>query len=333
MTTLQSGPVRRINLALQGGGSHGAFTWGVLDRLLEEESIVVDGISGASAGAMNAVVYADGMQDGGAAGAKKALHDFWKAVSDMPNIGELEIPSLMQFAGAGLDLLSRMFSPSEINPLNINPLRDMLNAQIDFARLRQHSPVKLFICATNVKSGRVRVFDNAELSCDVLLASSCLPFAFQAAEVNGEYFWDGGYMGNPPLFPLFEQTATRDIMIVQVNPIERDEVPDTSLEIIDRLNEISFNTPLMLELRGIDLVNRMLAKNLADASQYQPLYIHAVDAESQMRQFSASSKSDSAWAFLQKLHQIGRQAADKWLVENLDAIGKRSSVDIAKKYL
>ena len=333
MTTLETGLPRKINLALQGGGAHGAFTWGVLDRLLEEDSIVVDGISGASAGAMNAVVYANGMLDGGAAGAKKALHDFWKAVSDVPGIGELEVPSLMQFAGTGFDLMSRLFSPYQTNPLNLNPLRAMLNAQIDFGRLRQKSPLKLFICATNVKSGRVKVFENAELSCDVLLASSCLPLLFQAAEVNGDYYWDGGYMGNPPLFPLFEQTDTRDIMIVQINPIERDDVPDTSLEIIDRLNEISFNSSLMLELRGIDAVNRMLARNLADASQYKPIYIHEIDAEDQMRKFGASSKSNSDWDFLQKLHQIGRHAADKWLAANLDAIGKRSSIDIVKKYL
>ena len=329
-----AGKPRKINLALQGGGSHGAFTWGVLDRLLEEESIIIDGISGASAGAKNAVVVADGLLDGGVAGARKALHDFWKAVSDMPSIGALEFPSLMQFVGAQFDIMSRLFSPYQTNPLNINPLRDMLNAQIDFPRLRQHSPVKLFICATNVKSGRVKVFDNAEISCDVLLASSCLPFLFQAAQVSGEYYWDGGYMGNPPLFPLFEQTDTRDIMIVQINPIERDTVPDTSQEIIDRLNEISFNTPMMLELRGIDFVNRMLAsRQLVDAARYRQINIHAIDAENRMRQFGASSKSNSDWEFLKQLHQIGRHAADKWLSENLDAIGERSSVDIGKKYL
>ncbi|MFC3110472.1 patatin-like phospholipase family protein [Undibacterium arcticum] len=322
-----------INLALQGGGSHGAFTWGVLDRLLEEERIVVDGISGASAGAMNAVVYADGLLDGGVHGAKKALHDFWKAVSETPSIGALKIPSLMEFVGAEFDLMSRMFSPYQTNPLNINPLRDMLNAQIDFPRLRQKSPVKLFICATNVKSGRVKVFKNAELSCDVLLASSCLPFLFQAVEINGEHYWDGGYMGNPPIFPLYEQTETHDIMIVQINPIERNDVPDTSPEIIDRLNEISFNSPLILELRGIDFVNRMLAEDRVDTGKYKHIKIHAIDSENQMRKFGASSKSNSDWGFLQSLHKIGRHAADKWLAENLDAIGERSSVNIAQKFL
>ena len=333
MNNVHRSKPRTISLALQGGGSHGAFTWGMLDRLLEEERIVVDGISGASAGAMNAVAYADGLLDDGVNGAKKALYDFWKAVSEMPSIGALKIPSLMDFVGAEFDLMSRMFSPYQTNPLNINPLREMLNAQIDFNRLRMNSPVKLFICATNVKSGRVKVFRNDELSCDVLLASSCLPFLFQAVEIKGQHYWDGGYMGNPPLFPLYEQTETRDIMIVQINPIERNDVPDTSLEIIDRLNEISFNTPLILELRGIEFVNRMLAENRVDPKKYKHINIHAIDAENQMRKFGASSKSNSDWGFLQSLHKIGRHAADKWLSENLDAIGHRSSVDIVDKFL
>ena len=324
---------RKINLALQGGGSHGAFTWGVLDRLLEDERVLVDGITGASAGAMNAVVYADGLLDGGVHGAKKALHDFWKAVSDNPSVGALKVPSLMEFAGAGFDLMSRMFSPYQTNPFNINPLRDMLNAQIDFERLRQHSPVKLFICATNVQSGRIKVFENGDLSCDALLASACLPFVFQAVEVGGEHYWDGGYMGNPPLFPLYYGTGTCDILIVQINPIERDDVPDTSQEIIDRLNEISFNTPLMLELRAIDFVNRLLKEERVDPKKYKHLRIHAIDAEKKMRAFGASSKSNTDWAFLQSLHKIGRAAADKWLTENFDAIGERSSVNIGQKFL
>jgi NTE family protein len=333
MNNAHTNQPRKINLALQGGGSHGAFTWGVLDRLLEDERVVVDGITGASAGAMNAVVYADGLLDGGVHGAKKALHDFWKAVSENPSVGALKVPSLMEFAGAGFDLMSRMFSPYQTNPFNINPLRDMLNAQIDFERLRQHSPVKLFICATNVKNGRIKVFENGELSCDVLLASSCLPFLFQAVEVNGEHYWDGGYMGNPPLFPLYYGTETCDILIVQINPIERDDVPDTSQEIIDRLNEISFNTPLMLELRAIDFVNRLLREDRVDPKKYKHLYIHAIDAENKLRTFGASSKSNTDWTFLQAMHKIGRSAANQWLEEHFDALGERSSVNIRQKFL
>jgi NTE family protein len=333
MNHIPSNDQRTVNLALQGGGSHGAFTWGVLDRLLEEPRLVIDGISGASAGAMNAVVLANGLLDGGPAGAKKALHEFWQAVSKTPSIGELKVPSLMEFAGASLDLMSRVFSPYQTNPLNLNPLRDMLNEQIDFDRLRQHSPVKLFICATNVKSGRVKVFENADLSCDALLASACLPFIFQAVEVDGEFYWDGGYMGNPPMFPLYYQTETRDIMIVQINPIERDEVPDTSSEIIDRLNEISFNTPLLLEMRAIEFVNRLLTEKRIDPAKYRLLHIHAIDAENQMRKFGASSKSNTDWEFLQSLHRIGRRAADKWLAANFDAIGERSTVNIKERFL
>jgi NTE family protein len=324
---------RSVNLALQGGGSHGAFTWGVLDRLLEEPQLVIDGISGASAGAMNAVVMANGMLDGGPAGARKALHEFWQAVSRTPSFGALKVPSLMEFAGASFDLMSRVFSPYQTNPLNLNPLRDMLNEQIDFERLRQHSPIKLFICATNVKSGRVKVFENAELTCDALLASACLPFIFQAVEVAGEFYWDGGYMGNPPLFPLYYKTGCRDLMIVQINPVERDEVPDTSSEIIDRLNEISFNTPLLLEMRAIDFVNRLLAEDRIDPSKYRPVRVHAIDAENQMRKFGASSKTNTDWDFLQSLHRIGRRAADKWLAANADAIGERSTVNIRERFL
>ncbi|MGB8339032.1 MAG: patatin-like phospholipase family protein [Burkholderiales bacterium] len=344
---------RTINLALQGGGSHGAYTWGVLDRLLEQDGLAIDGISGASAGAMNAAVFADGLLDNGTAGAKKALRDFWKAVSETPSASMFSLPVMNEFAGTGFDLISRVFSPYQTNPFNLNPLRDLLAKQINFARLRKQSPVKLYICATNVRSGRAKVFEHDQISGDVLLASSCLPFLFQAVEIKGEHYWDGGYMGNPPLFPLYDNTETRDIIIVEVNPIKRDDVPDKSQEIIDRLNEISFNTPLILEMRAIDFVNRLLEKQQEASTgtgaigllnrliqkkhghekQFAPLYIHAIEAEKQMRNFGASTKSDTSWSFLQELHDIGYQASDKWLTKNYDQLGKRSTIDIAEKYL
>ncbi|MGB9151184.1 MAG: patatin-like phospholipase family protein [Burkholderiales bacterium] len=344
---------RTINLALQGGGSHGAFTWGVLDRLLEQNGLTIQGISGASAGAMNAVVFADGLLDDGTPGAKKALHNFWKAVSETSNTSIFSLPVINEFAGAGFELMSRVFSPYQTNPFNLNPLRDLLGRQIDFARLRKQSPVKLFICATNVRSGRAKVFEHDEISADVLLASSCLPLLFQAVEIKGEHYWDGGYMGNPPLFPLYDNTEAHDIVIVEVNPIKREDVPDKSQEIIDRLNEISFNTPLILEMRAIDFVNRLLEKQQENSSgtgaigllnrliqkkhghvkQFAPLYIHAIEAEKQMRKFGASTKGDTSWRFLQELHDIGYAAADKWLGKNFDQLGKRSTIDISEKYL
>lgn len=333
MPAARDNQTHTVNLALQGGGSHGAFTWGVLDRLLEEPRLLVEGITGASAGAMNAVVYANGLLDGGAEGAKKALHDFWKTVSGTPSVGTLRFPSLMEFAGLSMDVMSRMFSPYQTNPLNLNPLRDMLNRHIDFERLRKESPLKLFICATNVKSGRVKVFDNSELTCDALLASACLPFVFQAVQVDGEFYWDGGYMGNPPLFPLHYNTVTRDILLVQINPLSRDDVPDTSAEIIDRLNEISFNASLMLELRSIDFVNKLLREGRIDANHYKAVNVHSIDAENKIRKFGAASKSNTDWRFLQQLHQIGRQAADIWLEEGFDAIGDHSTLDIAGRFL
>lgn len=344
---------RTINLALQGGGSHGAFTWGVLDRLLEQNGLTIQGISGASAGAMNAVVFADGLLDDGTPGAKKALHNFWKAVSETSNTSIFSLPVINEFAGAGFELMSRVFSPYQTNPFNLNPLRELLGRQIDFARLRKQSPVKLFICATNVRSGRAKVFEHDEISADVLLASSCLPLLFQAVEIKGEHYWDGGYMGNPPLFPLYDNTEAHDIVIVEVNPIKREDVPDKSQEIIDRLNEISFNTPLILEMRAIDFVNRLLEKQQENSSgtgaigllnrliqkkhghvkQFAPLYIHAIEAEKQMRRFGASTKGDTSWRFLQELHDIGYAAADKWLGKNFDQLGKRSTIDISEKYL
>lgn len=353
MANDKAAKTRTINLALQGGGSHGAFTWGVLDRLLEQDGLSIDGISGASAGAMNAAVFADGLLDNGTTGAKKALHDFWKAVSETPSASLFNFAGLNDMAGTGFDLMSRMFSPYQMNPFNLNPMRDLLAKQINFARLRKESPVKLFICATNVRSGRAKVFEHDEISGDVLLASSCLPFLFHAVEIKGEHYWDGGYMGNPPLFPLYDNTETRDIVIVEVNPIRRDDVPDKSQEIIDRLNEISFNTPLILEMRAIDFVNRLLEKQQeantgtgalgllnrliqkkhGHTHQFAPLYMHAIEAEKQMRKFNATTKGDTSWRFLQELHDIGYTATDKWLAKNFDKLGNGSTIDIAQKYL
>ena len=345
---------RTVNLALQGGGSHGAFTWGVLDRLLEQEGLAIDGITGASAGAMNAAVFADGLLDNGTAGAKQALHDFWQAVSATPSFSMFGIPSLTEFAGTGFDLMSRIFSPYQTNPFNVNPLKDLLEQQINFARLRKLSPVKLFLCATNVRSGRAKVFEHNEITANVLLASSCLPFLYQAVEIKGEHYWDGGYMGNPPIFPLYDKTETCDILVVQVNPLARADVPESASEIIDRVNEISFNTPLIQEMRAIEFVNRLLEaapsaqensgtlkqfinrlmkKNVVAAKPYKLLRMHAIAAENQIRKFGAASKANTDWDFLQQLHDVGYKAADKWLAENFDAIGAKSTLNISEKFL
>ena len=240
-----------IELALQGGGAHGAYTWGVLDRLLEDPRVRIEGLSGTSAGAMNAAVLADGLHCGGEGFAREALQDFWAAVSRAAMASPIRRTPLDRWLGRwsldyspgylAVDFLSRVASPYQLNPLNINPLRDILAQQVDFESVRACPDIKLFVTATNVRTGKLRVFRKEELSVDAVMASACLPFLFKAVEIGGEAYWDGGYMGNPSLFPLLEECGGRDILIVQINPIQRDEVPTSAAAIMNRLNEITSN--------------------------------------------------------------------------------------------
>lgn len=322
---------KKINLALQGGGSHGAFTWGVLDALLEDGRLEIEAITGASAGAMNAVVLADGMIDNPndpRSGARQALHDFWHDVSVKPGFSTARGSFLMMF-----DLMSRIVSPYQTNPLNINPLRDVLKKRVDFDRLRKKCPVKLFVCATNVRTGRSRIFSEKELVPNMLMASTCLPFFWQAIEIDGQAYWDGGYTGNPPLFPLHQCTQSKDLVLVQINPLIRDDVPTTAAEIIDRVNEISFNTALMLEMRSIEFVQRLLHGEKIDPKKYKEVYFHMVHAEEKLRSLGANSKFNTSWSFLTELRDIGREAARSWLSENFHLVGQKNSVDIAKTFL
>lgn len=346
---------KKMNLALQGGGSHGAFTWGVLDALLEDGRLEIEAITGASAGAMNAVVLADGMLDNPRApyeGARQALHDFWRAVSRKPgfagngfgsDVPWLKLPGFSELSKAYaldkspaflmFDLLSRIASPYQLNPLNLNPLRDVLQDWINFERLRAECPLKLFVCATNVRTGRPRIFEEKELTVDMLVASAALPFFFQASEIGEQSFWDGGYSGNPPLFPLHHCTQTHDLLLVQINPLVRDDVPTSASEIIDRVNEISFNTALMLEIRSIEFVQRLLKDAKVDAKRYKDIYFHMIHAEEKLRAFGASSKFNTHWDFLTQLRDIGREAAQQWLETNFAIVGQRGTVDIAKTFL
>ena len=268
MTANPQDGIHRINIALQGGGAHGAFTWGVLDRLLEDGRLLIDGISGTSAGAMNAAVLAYGLARGGPPAARAALDEFWRRTSAASAYSPMQPSWFDRWIGNGgmewspayfvFDTLTRFFSPYQLNPMNTNPLRDGLNAVVDFDVLRRAQDVKLFLCATNVRSGRISVFETHEIGPEAVLASACLPFLFQAVEIDGEHYWDGGYMGNPVLFPLFYQTDTRDVVVVMVNQIRRDKLPRTPVEIADRVNEISFNSSLMREMRAVEFVSRML---------------------------------------------------------------------------
>jgi len=333
---------KHVNLALQGGGAHGAYTWGVLDRLLEEEYLFIDGISGTSAGAMNAAVLAMGMARDGRAGGKVALEGFWRDVADKGRWGPFaRSPVERFFAGWNsdnspgyvfFDLLSRFLSPYQLNPFNLNPLRDVLAKHVDFAELARHEPIKLFISATHVRSGKIKVFECKDLSVDVILASACLPTVFQTVWIDDEPYWDGGYMGNPAIFPLIYGTAAQDVIIVQINPIHRAQVPESSADIADRVNEISFNSSLMREMRAIDFVARLVELEKLDTKRYKRMLIHMIEAEREMHDLGLASKMGADLDFLLYLKQIGRNAADKWLRANWDSIGTRSTVDLRKEF-
>lgn len=327
----------RTNLALQGGGAHGAFTWGVLDRLLEDGRLQISAISGTSAGAMNAVVLADGYVRGGAEGAREALSRFWKAVSDAARFSPIQRSFWDRVRGTYsldrspgyliMESLSRVFSPYDLNPTNINPLRDILEKHVDFDNVNKCRQVQVFVTATNVRTGRPRIFCKGDVTVDSVLASACLPQMFPAVEIGGEAYWDGGFAGNPALYPLINNRASQDIVVVQINPIVRRELPRSAREIINRVNEVSFNSSLIKELRGIAMVQRIAGEYGIDLGHRQT-FLHIIHAEEQVQDLAASSKMNAEWAYLQKLFGYGRQWAQDWLDANFDAIGVRSTLDL-----
>jgi NTE family protein len=333
---------RRINLALQGGGAHGAFAWGVLDRLLEEDDLEFEGISATSAGAMNATVCAYGLTVGGRSGARAALTDFWSRVARVARFSPLQPSPFdrlthnhgLQYSPAFLwmDLLTRMTSPYQFNPWGYNPLRDVLEATVDFDLLRTKSTVKLFLSATNVRSCKVRVFQCADVSVDAVLASACLPFMFQAVEIDGEAYWDGGYMGNPAIFPLIYNCDSQDVVVVHINPINRPDVPTTATDIMNRINEISFNSSLMREMRAIAFVSKLIDDGKLDGSEMKRMRMHSIEAEDVMQGLGVASKLNADWEFLTHLRDIGRRRTDSWLQVNRDRIGVDSSIDLAAAY-
>jgi NTE family protein len=325
----------RIDLALQGGGSHGAFTWGVLDRLLEESWLLIDGISGTSAGAMNAAVLIGGYAAGGAAGARAALEAFWRRVSRAAMLSPFQRGPLDVLLGRwtldtsptfiAMDLMARVVSPYSLNPAGVNPLRDVLAESVNFTRLSK-AAIKLFVTATNVHTGRGRVFRNPEITPEVLLASACLPTLFHAVEIDGESYWDGGYSGNPTITPLIRECASRDTILVQINPVERPGTPRTAREILNRLNEVSFNAVLLKELRMIALL-RQIAPGDAEGAAWAAMRIHRVASEV-MVNLGYSSKLNAEWAFLTMLRDEGRRAADAFLSAHSADLGARSTYDL-----
>ncbi|MGL5115957.1 MAG: patatin-like phospholipase family protein [Beijerinckiaceae bacterium] len=338
---------KRINVALQGGGAHGAFGWGVLDQLIEDGRIEIDGISATSAGAMNAVVYAHGKMLGGSDGAREALESFWKNVSDAGKaaspLQSTPVDTWLKTFGMqeplayrAFEFMTHVFSPYEFNPLNLNPLRRVLEDCVDFERLRTCTDTQLKLCATSVRNGKPRIFVNQELSADAVLASACLPLVFQAVEIDGEAYWDGGFIGNPAIYPLIYDAGSRDVLIVHINPINRTQLPRRANDILNRVNEISFNSSLMREMRAIAFVSKLIDDDWLKPEfkdRLKQVLIHSVRADDVMSEFSVASKFDTSWSFLTRLRDLGREAAQLWLAAHFNDIGVRSSVDIRAEYL
>ena len=325
-----------IDLALQGGGAHGAFTWGVLDRLLEEPWLGIDGVSGTSAGAMNAAVLADGHAAGGSAGAREALERFWSAVSNAARFSPIRRTPLdvllgrwsldMSPAFVAMDLAARLVSPYQLNPAGTNPLTEVLAGVVDFDRLAR-APIRLFVNATNVRTGQGRIFENAEITSDVLLASACLPSLFQAAEIGGEAYWDGGYAGNPTITPLVRDCRSDDTILVQINPVERPGVPRTAREINNRVNEVSFNATLLKELKMIALLREVANPGNCEGALWARMRVHRI-ASAAMAELGYSSKLNAEWDFLVFLRDDGRRAAEAFLQAHGHDLGRRSTLDL-----
>jgi NTE family protein len=336
---------RAVNLALQGGGAHGAFTWGVLDRLLEDGRVAIEAISGTSAGAINAAVLAQGHLKGGAEGARVELDRFWRRLSELGWLSPVHRGLYERAMGSWniddspasvfVDQLSRVVSPYQLNPLNLSPLRDLLAGMLDVEALTAPDAIKLFITATNVRTGKARIFERRELSLDALLASACLPQVFQAVVIEGEPYWDGGYMGNPSLWPLIYGCGSRDIVIVEINPLTRTGVPRTAAEIMNRLNEITFNGSLMREIRAIAFVERLVDADdrHPEARRLKKMLIHMIEAEHAMEKLGVASKMNTDLDFLLYLKGLGRRTAERWLEKNFAALNHYSSLDIRKVFL
>lgn len=338
---------RPISLALQGGGAHGAFAWGVLDKLIEDGRLEIGALSATSAGAMNAVVMAYGVSVGGMEGARAKLAEFWQEIS---RVGELYSPvrtmpwerwlqcfgyrSEFSPAFMAFQAMTHIFSPYQLNPFDFNPLKDVLESVVDFERLsRCNRATRLFLSATNVRTGKIRVFQNHEVSVKAVLASACLPYIFKAVEIDGENYWDGGFMGNPAIFPLIYDAKPQDVVIVHINPIEREKLPRTAPEIFDRINEISFNSSLMREMRTVEFVTRLIDDGLLDSKRYKRMRIHSIRNDAAMAELGVATKLNPDWDFLCRLRDAGRARAQEWLEENIDKVGVESSIDLAGSYL
>lgn len=338
---LRTGKTRTLNLALQGGGAHGAFTWGVLDALLEDSSIDVEGVSGTSAGAMNALCLAHGLMTGGRDGARETLARFWTSVaasSPFASSGD---------GGAGLSPALKLMlqwtnhlSPEQLNPFDLNPLRDILGEQFDFARLRRDAPIKLFIAATHANSGKLRLFRNHELSVDTLLASACLPTIHRSIVIDGEPYWDGGYSANPAVFPLAYQCTSPDILLILLTPLRYAETPASAEDIRQRLLELSFNATFLREMRMFAHLREQAGKAWLPSwlttgrleSRIAQLRFHAITADRFLGELPAESKLAVNLPFFEHLRDNGREHARQWLETHRADVGKRNSLDLRKLF-
>jgi NTE family protein len=333
LTGLRPRPgVKRVNLALQGGGAHGAFTWGVLDYLLEDGRLTFSGVSGASAGAINAVMLADGFARGGPKEARNRLAEFWRAASiggGLPGPQRAALDRMLSLFPVGgspvqifVDAMSRFMSPYDFNPLNINPLKSLIERFVDFDAIRNYGDLELFISATNVKSGRLRVFRREDVSADVVMASAALPHVFRAVEIDGEPYWDGGFTGNPPMLPLVASNDD-DVLLIQIAPLRRDDTPTSARDILNRVNEISFSSSLAAELRALEYVGRT-GRNAAGIN------VHRILLDGLDKRLNGSRlKTD--FDFFALLHRAGRRAARRFLDRHFDDIGHRSTLDLMKE--
>lgn len=331
---------RKVGLALQGGGSHGAFTWGVLDRLLEEKTLEFIGVTGTSAGAMNAIVLADGLVRGGPNEARRRLRTFWEAIGAMPGFATVLWPMSGEAAATlrleqtpaylAWDLLSRNLSPYDLNPSNFNPMRAPLTELIDFDRIRAQEDFQVIVCATNARNSQRRVFTNKEISVETVLASACLPQTFPAVEIDGDPYWDGGFTGNPAMVPLIRKMPESDLIIIRIDPINRPEPPRSVRAIHDRILEVSFNSTFWLEIAALAAVLRLVDEGHLDRKRFGRIRFHCIEASSVMEKFPASSKLNNYQKLLEYLFDLGRETGHAWLKKNGAAIGERSTVDLEK---
>lgn len=341
--------MRTLNLALQGGGSHGAFTWGVLDALLADERIALEGLSGTSAGALNAVALASGYCKGLAASqdprrhARDSLARVWGEIAAWGSLGALqERVAAMLWGGLPTELaptniisntLRGLFSPYQSNPLDINPLRRLLEREIDFEAIAHTDKLKVFVSATHVRTGKAVIFGGRQLTVQAVMASACLPMLFKAVEIDGEHYWDGGYSVNPALAPLIDRCDSPDLMLVQLNPLRRERIPQTSGEILDRVNELTFNASLLTQMRSIDLINNLLAKGALQGSHCKTVLVHRIDGGPALQAWPASTKTSTDGIMIRKLFEAGQASARRWLAQHFDALGQRSTIDIRRDYL